>query len=597
MPFMVDSPPSAPLRDSNIGPLTNPSTRRALALLSILTAVVVTPYAIRGVPFGHDVQIHIVWTKAFLRQIAAGEVYPRWLADVGNDLGSPVFFFYPPLPFFASSAFGTLSLDPSHQLLASAFASVWIGVVGAFLWLRNRFEAWPAAIGAALYLLMPYHLIIDFATRASYAELWGLAWLPWVLISVDASVHSRLRGLCLGALTTGLLLLSHPPTSVTFPPLAFAYAVYVGREARNAGPILVSIASWCLGAGLAAVYLLPALTHGDFVQQQQMFTDPHYYYGSWFFFRPPLTQDTQSVPFLLAVRRALLMDNSSFGILINAVTTFQVVVCWLGVGAIRLLADQRKATAQLHLAVASAVAASAYFFLNFEASDFLWKHLPLISKIQFPWRVNAELLVCAAATGACLTSALITRRRNGAGRFIAWVTALGIAGLFAANIENSLHYIPVKSGEMSEILRTNTIRTEHTVPRRDSPAVLFGEGAQTAFVSGAGHATIAAWAPRHIELDVAADQAGTLAIAQQSYPGWSAVITPAGEQIAVDRLRVEYGVLAVDVPAGRSHVSLRLGWTPYERLGWQVSAVSVLILLLVLFADWLKRRRPDPGLV
>jgi hypothetical protein len=587
---MVDSPTPALLPDSSLDATKHPATRRAFVLLLILTAVVVTPYAIRGLPSGHDVSHHIVWANAFLRQIAGGELYPRWLAHLGKTLGgSPTFFFYPPLPFFASSAFGILTPDPSRQVLAGSILSIWIGVIGTFLWLRNWFDARSAAVGSALYLLMPYHLMVDFASRTAYAELWALACLPWVLSSMDAAVDSRLHALCLGALSTSLLLLSHPPTSLTFLPMAVAYSVYVALEARSAGPVLVSIASWCLGGGLAAVYLLPALTHGGFVQQQHMFTD-HWYYGNWFFFHPPPTVDGQDPSFLFAVRRALGGDHRGFfKIFITAVTTAQIVLCWLGVAALRLLDHERKASAQLKLAVAFALVASAYYFLNFRASDFLWASLPLLAHIQFPWRVNAELLLCGAMIGACLTSAISNRTRNGRGRIIAWVSAIGVAGLLVANIGNSLHYAPVKQEEMTDILRNYVSFPEHVAPYRASPAALFREGAQTAFVSGAGNATVAEWAARRIEIDVVAERPGTLAIAEQFYPGWSAVIRPAGEQVTVDRLAVEYGILAVDVPAGRSRISLLLGWTPNERLGWQVSAVSGLILILILCADWLKR--------
>ena len=541
-------PTPAPFPDSGPDATRHPGTRRAFVWLLILTAVVVTPYAIRGLPFGHDVGYHLVWADAFLRQLAVGELYPRWLVHLGKNLGgSPTFFFYPPLPFFASSAFGILPLDPSRQVLAGAILSIWIGVIGTFLWLRNRFEAAAAAVGSGLYLLMPYHLMVDLATRTAYAELWALACLPWVLCSVDAAVDSRLRALCFGALTTSLLLLSHPPTSVTFVPMALAYGIYVALEAQSAGPILVSIGSWCLGGGLAAVYLLPALTHGGFVQQQQMFTD-HLYYGDWFFFYPPLTWDGQATPFLLAVRRALAGDRTVFKIFITAVTTAQMVLCWLGVAALRLLDHERKASTPLKLAVAFAVVGSAYYFLNFRASNFIWASLPLLARIQFPWRVNAELLLCGAMIGACLTSALSNRPYNGTGRIIAWVAVIGVAGVLAANIGNSLHYAPVKQEGMTDILRNYCSNPEHVAPYRTAPAVLFRDGAQTAFVSGAGNATVAEWAARRIEIDVVAERPGTLAIAEQFYPGGCAVITPAGKQLPVDRLVVEYGILAVDVP-------------------------------------------------
>jgi hypothetical protein len=377
---------------------------------------------------------------------------------------------------------------------------------------------------------------------------------------------------------------------LTFPPLLFGYSIFVAREARNAGPVLISLASWCLGGGLAAAYLLPALTHGGFVQQQQMFTE-HLSYRDWFFFHPPLTWGGQSPPFLVAVRGALLGDRSVFKIFITAVTTAQVVLCWLGVAAIRLLDRERKASAQLMLAAASAVAASGYYVLNLRASAFLWERLPLLSRIQFPWRVNAELLVCVALIGACLITVLLGRPREDRGRFIAWAVAAGVASLLVVNIGNSLQYAPVTREAAAAMLRNYVSKPEHLAPRRESPEALFKDGVRAVFVSGAGEAAVAEWAARRIDIDVAADRPGTLAIAEQFYPGWSAVITPAGEHVAVDRLSGQYGILAVDVPAGHSRVSLRLGWTPNERLGWQVSAISGSILLLLLCFDWLKRCR------
>jgi hypothetical protein len=47
----------------------------------------------------------------------------------------------------------------------------------------------------------------------------------------------------------------------------------------------------------------------------------------------------------------------------------------------------------------------------------------------------------------------------------------------------------------------------------------------------------------------------TLAIAEQFYRGWSAVITPAGKQVPVGRPAVEYGILAVDVARGSHSAS------------------------------------------
>jgi hypothetical protein len=74
---------------------------------------------------------------------------------------------------------------------------------------------------------------------------------------------------------------------------------------------------------------------------------------------------------------------------------------------------------------------------QFPGHRFYLGKLALLAHIQFPWRVNAELLLCGAMIGACLTGALSNRPRNGTGRIIAWVASIGVAGVLVANIGNS----------------------------------------------------------------------------------------------------------------------------------------------------------------
>lgn len=53
---------------------------------------------IGGVIEAHDVLFHFNWSKYFSQQFWSGELYPRWLLGMNSGLGSPSFFFYPPIP-------------------------------------------------------------------------------------------------------------------------------------------------------------------------------------------------------------------------------------------------------------------------------------------------------------------------------------------------------------------------------------------------------------------------------------------------------------------------------------------------------------------
>jgi hypothetical protein len=89
---------------------------------------------------------------------------------------------------------------------------------------------------------------------------------------------------------------------------------------------------------------------------------------------------------------------------------------------------------------------------------------------------------------------------------------------------------------------------------------------------------------------VRADAPGRLAVRQAFYPGWRARLEGQPCCLAVDALRREYGILAVDLPAGEHRLTLELGPAPNERAGWIASGVS-LAGLAALSAPWGARRR------
>jgi uncharacterized membrane protein len=70
-----------------------------------LTGVIITfPSLIFGFPGGgHDSTAHLAWFRQFSEQFWGGELYPRWLINDNSGLGSPVFFYYGPIPYLISS--------------------------------------------------------------------------------------------------------------------------------------------------------------------------------------------------------------------------------------------------------------------------------------------------------------------------------------------------------------------------------------------------------------------------------------------------------------------------------------------------------------
>jgi hypothetical protein len=189
---------------------------------------------------------------------------------------------------------------------------------------------------------------------------------------------------------------------------------------------------------------------------------------------------------------------------------------------------------------------------------------------------------------ACSNTALVPRTQKLALGFALLASgALAVLALLVVNVGNSLYYPVVTSADAQDRIQAFVSPDEFLSTRQESPQALFPHGERTAFVSGQGAARVVTWRARVIDLDVSTPGGGTLAIAEQFYPGRTAQRTADGPSLAVNGLASRYGVLAVDVPSGNTHIALRLGWTPHERLEWQISAVSAVVLLgMVLWALW-----------
>ncbi len=571
-------------------PHVQPRFRRPTSLLIGVTILVLLPYALRGWPAGHDSHHQLAWADAFYRQLSFDEVYPRWLVDLGVDHGVPTFFFYPPAAFYLVSFLIPLVGGPAQALMVSVIISVACGLAGIYRWLHTRFDSTSSVSGALVFLLMPYHLVIDLAVRSAYSELWGLALMPWILISIDYTSKTFIRGLVATATLIALLLLTHPPTSVLFIPFALLYAIYICFEQKRWGTLISSLFAITLGAALSAVYLLPALTQGEYADQAHMFSGDHNHYSNWFLFNSSTTAIASRADYFYAIKWAFLGDSSYFKPLIDTITVGSVLFCWA------LFASRKRDVSNeppriSRFALCTVAVSTAYLALNCRISAWLWAHLIVLPKVQFPWRTNGEITLCAAILAACAMSALLTRNSRVPARAVPIAVGTTLAIMIAANLAIAFKYAYFTRA--NEIIAIQSYRSapEHRVPSIKNASTLFRTEHQAAFVSGHGEVTVTMWSPRHIKLTVKSDAGGILAIAQQYYPGWAILTDDSPRALSADLLSTEYGVVGVAVPPGRHSLNITLGWTPHEKTGWIISGIAFTLLCLLFAIGAIRRTR------
>src|SRR5690606_24875618 len=125
--------------------LTVPGRSAHAAVLLALAgaaALACAPLLIAGLPpSGHDAPFHVLVFDHSSDQLRSGEPYPRWLADINAGYGAPVFFYYPPLPYYAATLVSLITVwtaDPWLELGIATWLAVALSGLTFYGWIRSH---------------------------------------------------------------------------------------------------------------------------------------------------------------------------------------------------------------------------------------------------------------------------------------------------------------------------------------------------------------------------------------------------------------------------------------------------------------------------
>ena len=414
-------------------------------------------------------------------------------------------------------------------------------------------RAAAAAAAAAAFGIAPYTLF-NLYHRGAFPEGFAIAWLPGIYWAIDGSRRAwSLRHALLGVLCTSLIALSNLPALVTS---IYAIAIYLSvtglllrdfRGSLRAAGILVA------GACLTAFFWMPAWIDQGLVDTPRSdlagpAASPQFYsLGSF-----------SDEPTRYLLEWCLLLS----------------FFCWEAafLGSVSRVIRPRSAAFIGAMAVGG-----AGLWLCTDLSLVAYRHLPLLARLQFPWR-------CLGMTsGASALVLAVTIERAGAARFLgvallaASVSSLSMIGLArpidleAARASATMSdYIPLGASVPEPgraLLEAVTATSGEPMPeiRRSIPGeIVIG-------TTDRGESNLRArtfWDPRWVGLD----QAGrTLPVSRSPNDPW--------------------GRLEVAAPAGTTGVRLRLAPTLAARVGLAISIAMAGTLVAAIFSGFSRRIR------
>jgi len=335
----------------------------------IMIVLVLSFWAVRPLfhsgffPVHDDTQVARV--QQMTQALADGQFPVRWVADLGYGFGYPIFNFYAPLAYYV----GTLFTFLGFTALAATKIMIALGIVlaGIFMYFLAR-EFWGqtgGVIAGLFYVYAPYHAV-DIYVRGTVGELWAMAFLPLVFFGLWRIFQKEKTGVIIGGLGFAAVILSHNLTALMVLPFILPFMIRYPRFAF-------------LALGLSAFYWLPALAEMNltkvlgqigggadfrdhFVYWDQLWASPWGFGGS-----APGRLDGMS--FMVGKLHFLVIFISLFLVTRKKLLIFPLIAFGLAV------------------------------FLTTQSSELIWKAIPPLAFVQYPWRFLV-LAVFAASFAA-----------------------------------------------------------------------------------------------------------------------------------------------------------------------------------------------------
>jgi 6-pyruvoyl-tetrahydropterin synthase related domain len=558
-------------------------------ILAAVCSLAIAPFLWWGSPSGHDFEFHLYSWMDAQAQWQQGMIYPRWAAWAHWGYGEPRFLFYPPVSWMLGAALGWLL---PWKVVPGVYCWLALTLAGAGMYefAKQSLRPADALFAAVFYALNPYHLLVVY-WRSAYAELLCAGLLPLLLLLAARLQEPSLRPTLWLSLILAGAWLTNAPVAVMMHYSAAGLALLAAARERSPRPVWRLAGAVLLGAGLAAIYLVPAVYEQRWVHIAEVLSSGVRPQDNFLFTR---TGDA---------------DHDHFNGLVSLVALAEMVV--LGAAIYFSRQERRQNAGWTPLAIWGTGTA----LVMFSASNAVWEYLPKFRFVQLPFR----WLLCMNAAAAILLA--VATSRNTIPRWIvrgaAWVALLA-ALLFvggrtqmpwwdtAADIEEMRQSMDDGTGNegVDEYVPAgaDAYELKKDLPQLSDEAgrALNSAAGSTAPVpgktGGAGkvntpieNARVVEWSATEKRFQAVASRAANATVRLFNYPAWE--VTVNGRRVATATTEVT-GLMVVPLVVGKNDAEVHFARTRDRWLGDAVTLLS----LAAFAAGWMgTRQRPVPG--
>lgn len=536
------------------------------ALILFLATLVLLRFFFKpGFPETHDGQSHLARLANFHIAVIDRHFPVRWARNLNYKFGYPVFHFnyYTPYALALFPKLAGFDFEASFKIVF--FLSLFIGGFFWYVLFKKKFGQLPALVAGLFYISAPYQLVNIFV-RGSVGEIVALGLFPFLFWSLDRLIDKPSRfSFSIATLGLATLALTHNISFFFGVPILFIYSLILIRQKKDWRRLWPVLLSFGFSVALTLFFWIPALFEKKFTNMDAI--DMSHEYVLHF---PTLKQLIYS-PWGNGFSVPGPDDGFSFQL-----GPFHWLAAIFSLGLLLTQSLKKKIKRINWLwCFFGLVFAASIIFMN-QATLPIWRVLPMVRYIQFPWRLLSFAIIAvvflvvqlakknhrlglALALGALLYTSLIARP----------------GGWF--NWDNHFYYEFPFSSSIKGLNMPKWF--EHWKNMYLKPGNIFD-------LSGTGSIREISWKTQKHVYQVNADQDTEILERTAYFPGWEVRVD--GQLVPINYQRKDYpGVISFKLPAGQHTVETKFTEnTPARRLGDSISLFSLVAFIFIFVSNW-----------
>lgn len=516
-----------------------------------------------------------------------GQIPCRWTPDLGYGYGYPLFNFYPPMPYIVGQLYRSLGFSFTASIKATAATQIILSSLFMYLLVTSIFGPLGGFLSSLFYTYAPYHALNIFV-RGAMNEAWAAVFFPLIFyFSRNLVLDKKIKSLVGLSISFAGLLLSHNPMALTFTPILFVWVLFwffseyksqFWLFLKNKLEIIIKLLiSGILAIALAAFYTFPVLLETKLVKIDTMFQGYYHFSvhfaGLYQLFISNFWGDGASV----------WGPNDDMSFMIGYLHWIIPTIILIYILFLFIIKNKKKTNnldSKYLLLTITILLGFTTVFMTHNKSTFLWLMLPIIQKIQFPWRFlnHSVFLFSFSSGGLILILEKIFPKKK---KLFVYVLAIAVILL------NISYFTPIQSGSITDEQKfsgkawvnqvTSGIydylpKTAQIAPQGPAKDFVDEVEPESFYIVSNGKKG-SDW--MFFDLHLSRDSKVTLA--QLAFPKFE--ITD-NDNIIKPEIEPHLGRLVISLPTGDHRIMVKFVDTPIRTISNYVSLISWLLLIL-----------------